>query len=58
MNNTNYTNCWLTYPRLLDETRKELTVSCAFTGAADSALEELTLSFGKLYGRKLLRRLL
>ena len=52
----NYTNCWLTYPRLLDETGKELTVSCAFTGAAaDSAMEELTLAFGKLYGRKLLR---
>ena len=52
----NYTNCWLTYPRLLDETGKELTVSCAFTGAAaDSAMEELTLAFGKLYGRKLRR---
>ena len=55
----NYTNCWLTYPLLGEESGKTITVSSDFSGPVEkSALEELTLAFGKLYGRKLLRRLL
>ena len=40
----NYTNCWLTYPLLVDESGKALTVSSDFSGPVEhSALEELTL---------------
>ena len=47
-----YTNCWLEYPRLLEE-GGELTVACGFSGApARSALEELTRGFWGLYGRR------
>ena len=42
VNNMTYTNCWLTYPLLVDETGKTIAVSSEFTGpVADSALEEL-----------------
>ena len=46
----NYTNCWLTYPRLCEE-NTPFTVHTEFSGPiADSAMDELTLAFGRMYG--------
>ena len=45
-----YTNCWLTYPLLADESGKTLTVSSDFSGTA--ALEELMMAFSGLYRRE------
>ena len=48
----NYTNCWLTYPLLGEESGKTITVSSDFSGPVEkSALEELTLGFGGMYKR-------
>lgn len=53
VNKMTYTNCWLTYPQLLDETGEKRTVCCEFSGpVADSALEELGRGFESMYGRK------
>ena len=39
VNDMNYTNCWLSYPLVVDEKGKNLTVISEFTGpVADSAL--------------------
>ena len=52
----NYTNCWLTYPLLVDETGKTITVSSDFSGpVADSALEELNTAFSGLFRRQVAR---
>lgn len=49
----NYTNCWLTYPLLLDEGGKPFTVASDFSGpVADSALAELRLGLAGLYRRE------
>ena len=48
----NYTNFWLTYPLLGEESGKTITVSSDFSGPVEkSALEELTLGFGGMYKR-------
>ena len=52
----NYTNCWLTYPLLVDETGKTITVSSDFSGpVADSALEELNTAFSGMFRRQATR---
>ena len=53
VNNMTYTNCWLTYPLLVDETGKTIAVSSEFTGPVeDSALEELKAGFGGMFRRQ------
>ncbi len=46
-----YTKCWLEYPRICDETKKNLTVSCTMQGPVfRRAMEELALGLDGLYG--------
>ena len=48
-----YTNCWLTYPLLANETGKGIAVSSDFSGPmVDSALEELKEGFGRMLRRE------
>jgi alpha-glucuronidase len=49
-----FSNCWLQYNKLSDVNKSTITLFCNKKGSiVGSAIEELTLAFDSLYGRKL-----